>query len=72
MSSILLVNIFLSEEDCQHTRRNPSETVVRRVILCDVIDNTKAQLSDFKLGQKLFQFLRYDIFKIVKKKFKKV
>ena len=29
-----------------------------------MIDDTKAQLSDFKLGQKLFQFMRYEILKL--------
>ena len=37
-----------------------------------VIADTKAQLSDFKLGKKLFQFMRYEILKIVNQKFKKV
>ena len=40
----------------------------RYIMSCD----TKAQLSDFKLGQKLFQFMRYEIFKMVIQKFKKV
>ena len=46
--------------------------IYRRVILCHVVADTKAQLSDFKLGKKLFQFLSYEILKIVNKKFKKV
>ena len=33
-----------------------------------MIVDTKAQLSDFKLGEKLFHFMSYDIFKIVNKK----
>ena len=31
-----------------------------------------AQLSECKLGQKLFQFIRYEIFQIVNQKLKKV
>ena len=29
-----------------------------------MIAHTKAQLSEFKIGKKLFQFMRYDILKI--------
>ena len=36
-----------------------------------VIAHTKAQLSDFKLGQKLSQLMSYDIFQIVNPKIKK-
>ena len=41
-------------------------------MLCHVIADTKAKLSDFELSQKLFQFMRYEILKIVKQNFKKV
>ena len=44
----------------------------RRVIFCHVIADTKAQISDSKLGKKLFQFGSYEILKIVHQKFKKV
>ena len=37
-----------------------------------LIADTKAQLSDFKLGKRLFQFLRYEILKICNQKFNKV
>ena len=47
-------------------------SICRRVILCHVVAATKAQLSDFQLGKKLFQFLSYAILKMVNKKFKKV
>ena len=40
--------------------------------MCYVIADAKAQLSDFKLGKKPFQFMRYEILKIVNQKFKKV
>ena len=40
-----------------------------RVIFCHVIATTKAQLLDFKLGQKLFQFQRNKIFKKFQAKF---
>ena len=34
--------------------------------------DTEAHLLDFKLGKKLFQFMNYEILKIVNQKFKKV
>ena len=37
-----------------------------------MIADTKAQPSDSKLGKKLFQFMKYEILKIVTQKFKKV
>ena len=40
-------------------------------MLCQLIADTKAKLSDF-LGQKLFKFMRYEILKIVNQKIKKV
>ena len=46
-------------------------SIQRRVILCHVIADTKANLSNFKLGQKLFQFERNEIFKISNKNSRK-
>ena len=36
-----------------------------------MIADTKAQLSNFKLDKKLFQFMRKEILNIVNQKFKK-
>ena len=44
-------------------------SIQMRAILCHVIATTKAQLLDFKLGQKLFQFQRNKIFKKFQAKF---
>ena len=38
-------------------------------MLCHLKAETKAQLSDFKLEQKLLPFLKYGILKIVKQNF---
>ena len=42
-----------------------------QVISCHVIADTKAQISDFKLGQTLFQFMSYDILKLSTRKARK-
>ena len=39
-----------------------------RVLICHVIADTKAQLSDFELAKKLFQFMKYEIKKKVSTK----
>ena len=44
-------------------------SIMRLVMFCHLIADTKAQLSDFKLLEKLFQFLKYGIFKNVQQKF---
>ena len=57
-----------SKKKCKWSRKLK---VYRRVVLCHVIADTKAQFSDFKLGKKLLQFMRYEILKFVNQKYRK-